>query len=85
MSIYLLFINIAKVFEGTTRGLGKYMYVTTIIVLSYYMISIPIIFYGLHKGSKNLFYIWFGHSVGGLCSIVFYLILLLFYFDYNAI
>lgn len=82
MAIFYFFHGIGKTLEGTVRGLGKHEYATRVIILGFYMISVPIIFYRLKKEDASIVDVWLGPAVGAIVEVGCYLILLMYYFDY---
>lgn len=82
MSVYYVSHGIGKILEGTTRGLGKHLHCTGVIIVSFYFVSLPVIF---KSGMNTLSDIWLGPVAAGLTEVLIYLYLLLRHFNYDAI
>ena len=77
--------GIGKAFEGAARGLGKQSYGAGILLVSFYIVCMPLISYFVFTKGMGMKGIWMGPVIGGVIEIVSYLILTVFIFDWNKI
>ena len=85
LSGYLLFKGMSNALNGTIRGLGKHLYSVIVIIVLYYIISIPLMYFLVVKPKLDLFYLWFAPLGASVLEFFIYLFILLYILDWNKI
>ena len=74
-----------KIFEGTVRGLGKQVHAAFVLLICFYVVSIPLTSFFVFKKGYELKGVWLGPLIGSVLEVILYIILLGYRFDWVKI